>query len=57
MEVYLALALAGFVAVPINHQLVAPEIVNIAEHCQPSALIAQSKLIELKPQDLSGHLT
>jgi acyl-CoA synthetase (AMP-forming)/AMP-acid ligase II len=33
MEIYIALAKAGLVAVPINFRLVTPEIHYIVEHC------------------------
>ncbi len=37
MELYIALAKAGLVAVPINFRLVTPEIQYIAEHCEAKA--------------------
>ena len=39
MEIYVALARAGLVAVPINFRLTAPEIAYILEHAEVSALI------------------
>jgi acyl-CoA synthetase (AMP-forming)/AMP-acid ligase II len=44
MEIYIALAKAGIVAVPINFRLVTPEIKYIAEHCEARALIVQDEL-------------
>jgi fatty-acyl-CoA synthase len=46
MELYVALARAGLVAVPINFRLTAPEIAYIATHCEARAFIAQSELRE-----------
>ena len=47
MELYIGLAKAGLVAVPINFRLVTPEIQYIAEHCHAKAIVAQD---ELAPQ-------
>ncbi len=44
MEIYVALARAGLVAVPINFRLTAPEIAYIASHCEARAFIAQGEL-------------
>jgi acyl-CoA synthetase (AMP-forming)/AMP-acid ligase II len=44
MEIYIALAKAGLVAVPINFRFVTPEIRYIAEHCAARALIVQDDL-------------
>ena len=44
MELYVALARAGLVAVPINFRLTAPEIAYIASHCEACAFIAQGEL-------------
>jgi acyl-CoA synthetase (AMP-forming)/AMP-acid ligase II len=44
MEIYIALAKAGLVAVPINFRLVAPEIKYIVEHSEAKALIAEDEL-------------
>jgi acyl-CoA synthetase (AMP-forming)/AMP-acid ligase II len=44
MEIYIGLAKAGLVAVPINFRLVTPEIKYIAEHCAARALIVQDEL-------------
>ena len=46
MEMYVALARAGLVAVPINFRLTAPEIAYIAMHCEARAFIAQHELID-----------
>jgi len=44
MELYVALAKAGLVAVPVNFRLVAPEIKYIAEHCDARAFIVEDEL-------------
>ena len=44
MEIYIALAKAGLVAVPVNFRLLAPEIQYIAEHSSARALIVQDAL-------------
>ena len=44
MEIYIALAKAGLIAVPINFRLVTPEIRYIVEHCGAKALIVQDEL-------------
>ena len=44
MELYIALAKAGLVAVPINFRLVTPEIRYIVEHCGAKAIIVQDEL-------------
>ena len=46
MELYVALARAGLVAVPINFRLTAPEIAYIAAHCEARAFIAQQELLD-----------
>lgn len=46
MEMYVALARAGLVAVPINFRLTAPEIGYIAAHCEARAFIVQHELVE-----------
>ena len=55
MELYIALAKAGLVAVPINFRLVTPEIKYIAAHCRAKAIVVQQ---ELAPQaePLRGEL-
>jgi acyl-CoA synthetase (AMP-forming)/AMP-acid ligase II len=45
-EIYIGLARAGLVAVPINFRLTAPEIAYIIEHSEASAIIAQDALVE-----------
>jgi fatty-acyl-CoA synthase len=45
MELYIGLAKAGLVAVPINFRLVTPEIQYIAEHCHAKAIVAQDELL------------
>jgi fatty-acyl-CoA synthase len=46
LEIYVALARAGLVAVPVNFRLVGPEIQYIAEHCEARACIVQDDLVE-----------
>ncbi|MFT3957348.1 MAG: AMP-binding protein [Piscinibacter sp.] len=46
MEIYVALARAGLVAVPINFRLTAPEIAYIATHSEARAFIVQDELVE-----------
>ncbi len=46
MEIYVALARAGLVAVPINFRLTAPEIAYIAAHSEARAFIVQAELQE-----------
>ena len=46
MEMYVALARAGLVAVPINFRLTAPEIAYIASHCEARAFIVQHELLD-----------
>ena len=55
MEMYVALAKGGFVAVPFNFRLVGPEIQYIAEHCHARALIVQDELVE-RVEGLRGKL-
>ena len=45
MEIYIALAKAGLVAVPINFRLVTHEIRYIAEHCAAKAMLVQDELV------------
>jgi acyl-CoA synthetase (AMP-forming)/AMP-acid ligase II len=47
MEIYVALARCGLVAVPINFRLVTPEIGYILEHAQVQAVIVQDELVGL----------
>lgn len=44
MEIYVAIARAGLVAVPINFRLMGPEIAYIVEHSEARALIVQDDL-------------
>jgi len=46
MELYVGLARAGLVAVPINFRLVGPEIAYILKHCDARSIIAQEELLE-----------
>jgi len=46
MEIYVALARAGLIAVPINFRLVGPEISYIAQDCAVRAFIVQDALCE-----------
>ena len=46
MEMYVALARAGLVAVPINFRLMGPEIAYIASHSEARAFIVQSELLD-----------
>jgi fatty-acyl-CoA synthase len=46
MEMYVGLARAGLVAVPINFRLMGPEIAYIIGHCEARAVIAQGELCE-----------
>jgi fatty-acyl-CoA synthase len=47
MEIYVALARVGLVAVPINFRLTSPEIAYIAEHSEARAFIVQDELAAL----------
>ena len=44
MEIYVALARAGLVAVPVNFRLTSAEIAYIVGHCEAQAVIAQHDL-------------
>ena len=44
LEIYVALARAGLVAVPINFRLIGPEIAYIVQHSEARAFIAQDDL-------------
>lgn len=46
MELYVALARAGLIAVPVNFRLVASEIEYIATNCDARAFVAQHDLID-----------
>src|SRR5262245_40846959 len=44
LEIYVALARAGLVAVPVNFRLAGPEIAYIVGHCEARAFIVQEDL-------------
>jgi len=46
MEIYVALARAGLVAVPINFRLMPPEVSYIVQHCEARCVIAQDDLVD-----------
>jgi acyl-CoA synthetase (AMP-forming)/AMP-acid ligase II len=46
MEIYVALARAGLVAVPINFRLMSPEISYILSHAEARAVIVQHDLVD-----------
>ncbi|HEV3362990.1 MAG TPA: AMP-binding protein [Acidimicrobiia bacterium] len=46
MEIYVALARSGLVAVPVNFRLTSTEIAYIAGHCEARAVIAQHDLAD-----------
>ena len=46
LEIYVGLARAGLVAVPINFRLVGPEIEYIVRHCEARAFVVQDQLAE-----------
>ena len=46
LELYVGLARAGLVAVPINFRLTSPEIRYIVQHCDARALVVQDDLLE-----------
>src|ERR687885_1840881 len=46
LELYVALARAGLVAVPINFRLLGSEIRYIAQHCEARAFVVQGDLLE-----------
>src|SRR4051812_11987143 len=46
LEIYVALARAGLVAVPINFRLVGPEILYVVQHAEARAFIVQDSLVE-----------
>ncbi|HZP85609.1 MAG TPA: AMP-binding protein [Burkholderiales bacterium] len=56
MEIYVAAAKAGVVAVPVNFRLVAPEIKYIAEHCAARAFIVEDDLIN-SVESVRGELS
>jgi fatty-acyl-CoA synthase len=56
MEIYIGLAKAGLVVVPVNFRLVAAEVKYIAEHCEAKALIVQDELAGVA-EELRGELS
>jgi len=46
MEIYVAMAKAGLVAVPVNFRLLGPEIQFIVENCEARAMIVQNDLVD-----------
>ncbi|MCG6873689.1 MAG: AMP-binding protein [Betaproteobacteria bacterium] len=46
LELYVAIAKAGLIAVPINFRLLGPEIRYIVEHCAAKAIVAQDALVD-----------
>jgi fatty-acyl-CoA synthase len=56
MEIYIGLAKAGLVAVPINFRLVTPEVKYIAQHCDAKAMIVQDELASVV-EGLRSELT
>jgi fatty-acyl-CoA synthase len=46
MEIYVALARAGLVAVPVNFRLTSAEIAYIVGHCEAQAVVAQHELAD-----------
>jgi fatty-acyl-CoA synthase len=55
LEIYVAMAKAGLVAVPINFRLVGPEIAFIVQNCNASAMIVQDILHD-KIEDIRNML-
>ena len=47
MEIYVAMAKAGLVAVPVNFRLVGPEVTYIVQNCEARAMILQAPFCEL----------
>ena len=46
MEIYVGLARAGLIAVPINFRLVGQEIRYITQHCEARAFVVQDELVD-----------
>lgn len=46
MEIYVALARAGLIAVPINFRFVGAEIQYVIRHCEAQAVIVQDELVD-----------
>ena len=55
MEIYIGLAKAGIVAVPVNFRLVGPEVQYIVEHSAAKAIVVQDELAHLV-EPLRGEL-
>ena len=55
MEMYVGLAKAGLVAVPINFRLVGPEIKYIDEHCEALAFVVEEELTD-RVEGIRGDL-
>lgn len=55
MEIYIAVAKAGLVAVPINFRLLSAEILYIVDNCQARAFIVQNDLID-RVEPIRGDL-
>jgi fatty-acyl-CoA synthase len=55
MEIYVALARAGLVAVPINFRLMSPEISYILSHAEARAVIVQDDLVD-RVEPIRGEL-
>jgi fatty-acyl-CoA synthase len=55
MELYVALARAGLVAVPLNFRLVSAEIEYIVTHCEARAIVVQDDLLE-RVEPLRGRV-
>ena len=55
MEIYIGLAKAGLVAVPVNFRLVGPEVQYIVEHSAAKAIVVQDELAHLV-EPLRGEL-
>ena len=56
MEIYVAIARAGLVAVPINFRLMAPEIAYIVSHSEARAMIVQDDLRD-RVESIQGELS
>jgi acyl-CoA synthetase (AMP-forming)/AMP-acid ligase II len=58
LEIYVALARVGLVAVPVNFRLLAPEVRYIVEHCEARAAIVQHELLDrITPLAADGILS
>lgn len=54
MEMYVGLARAGLVAVPINFRLTGPEVGYVLEHAEPAAVIAGSEFTAMLDELRAG---